>query len=176
MGAVDRLLDPLLDALTAIPALLIALTLVAVWQGTLASVAAAVALAATPEATRLVRSRVRALRDEPFVEAARALGTPIWRVMWRRLSWRAATPLVVCGLRIAAAAVLAEAGLSFLGVGLTPDIASWGQVMGEGRAHFQAAAYRIFFPALFLTVALLALELLAAGLSAWLGRAPAQPT
>lgn len=162
--AVDRLLGPLLEALAAIPALLVALTLVAVRQGTLASLATAVALAAVPGAARLVRTRVRALRDEPYVEAELALGTPLWRVMWRRVSWRAAAPLVARGSRIAATAVLAEAALSFLGVGLAPDIASWGQVMGEGRAHFEAAAYRIFFPALFLTATLLALELIAAGL------------
>ncbi|MBK9135992.1 MAG: ABC transporter permease [Betaproteobacteria bacterium] len=161
---VDGVLMRVMDGLMAIPAILIAIALVAMWRGSLATVVVAIAIPEIPRVTRLVRSLVLTIREEPYVEAAVSLGTPTWLIMWRHILPNTMAPLIVQGTFICAAGILTEAILSFLGVGLPPDIPTWGNVMAEGRAQFNEYPHNIFFPGLFLAVTVLAVNILGDGL------------
>ncbi len=160
----DGPLMRVMDGVMAIPAILIAIALVAMWRGSLTTVVIAIAIPEIPRVTRLVRSLVLTIREEPYVEAAISLGTPTWKIMWRHILPNCVAPLVVQGTFICAAGILTEAALSFLGVGLPPDIPTWGNVMAEGRAQFNEFPHNIFFPGIFLAVTVLAVNILGDGL------------
>ena len=160
----DGPLMRVMDGLMAIPAILIAIALVAMWRGSLTTVIVAIAIPEIPRVTRLVRSLVLSIREEPYVEAAVSLGTPTWKIMLRHILPNTVAPLVVQGTFICAAGILTEAILSFLGVGLPPDIPTWGNVMAEGRGQFNDHPHNIFFPGIFLAVTVLAVNILGDGL------------
>ena len=160
----DGVLMRFMDGVMAIPAILVAITLVAILRGSLATVIMAIAIPEIPRVTRLVRSLVLSIREEPYVEAAVALGTPAWKIMLRHILPNCIAPLVVQGTYIVAFAILVEAILSFLGVGLPPDIPTWGNVMAEGRAQFNDYPHNIFFPGVFLALTVLAVNTLGDGL------------
>jgi peptide/nickel transport system permease protein len=161
---VDSVLMRVMDGLMAIPAILLAITLVAALGATLWTVVLAIAIPEIPRVTRLVRSLVLTLREEPFVEAARALATPAPVILWRHILPNAMAPLIVQGTFIAASAVLTEAILSFLGLGLPADVPTWGNIMAEGRVQFTQYPGNVLFPALFLVPTVLAINLLGDGL------------
>ncbi|MFO1329988.1 MAG: ABC transporter permease [Rubrivivax sp.] len=160
----DGPLMRVMDGLMAIPAILIAIALVAMWKGSLVTVIVAIAIPEIPRVTRLVRSLVLTIREEPYVEAAISLGTPTPLIMWRHILPNTIAPLIVQATFICASGILVEAILSFLGVGLPPDIPTWGNVMAEGRAQFNQYPHNIFFPGLFLAVTVLAVNILGDGL------------
>jgi peptide/nickel transport system permease protein len=160
----DGPLMRVMDGLMAIPAILIAIALVAMWRGSLSTVVIAIAIPEIPRVTRLVRSLVLTIREEPYVEAAISLGTPTWKIMLRHILPNTVAPLVVQGTFICASGILVEAILSFLGVGLPPDVPTWGNVMAEGRAQFNEYPHNIFFPGIFLAVTVLAVNILGDGL------------
>ena len=160
----DGPLMRVMDGLMAIPAILIAIALVAMWKGSLLTVVIAIAIPEIPRVTRLVRSLVLTIREEPYVEAAISLGTPTPLIMWRHILPNTVAPLIVQGTFICASGILVEAILSFLGVGLPPDIPTWGNVMAEGRAQFNQYPHNIFFPGIFLAVTVLAVNILGDGL------------
>ena len=160
----DGPLMRVMDGVMAIPAILIAISLVAMWRGSLVTVVVAIAIPEIPRVTRLVRSLVLSIREEPYVEAAISLGTPTVLVMWRHILPNCVAPLVVQGTFICASGILTEAILSFLGVGLPPDIPTWGNVMAEGRAQFNEYPHNIFFPGIFLALTVLAVNILGDGL------------
>ncbi len=160
----DGPLMRVMDGVMAIPAILIAIALVAMWRGSLTTVVIAIAIPEIPRVTRLVRSLVLTIREEPYVEAAISLGTPTWKIMARHILPNCVAPLVVQGTFICASGILVEAILSFLGVGLPPDIPTWGNVMAEGRTQFNQYPHNIFFPGIFLAVTVLAVNILGDGL------------
>ncbi|MES2716587.1 MAG: ABC transporter permease [Pseudomonadota bacterium] len=160
----DGPLMRVMDGVMAIPAILIAIALVAMWRGSLTTVVIAIAIPEIPRVVRLVRSLVLTIREEPYVEAAISLGTPTWKIMGRHILPNTVAPLVVQATFICAAGILTEAALSFLGVGLPPDIPTWGNVMAEGRAQFNEYPHNIFFPGIFLAVTVLAVNILGDGL------------
>ena len=160
----DGALMRVMDGLMAIPAILIAIALVAMVKGSVPTVVLAIAIPEIPRVTRLVRSLVLTIREEPYVEAAIALGTPTWLIMLRHILPNCVAPLVVQGTFICASGILVEAILSFLGVGLPPDIPTWGNVMAEGRAQFNQYPHNIFFPGIFLALTVLAVNILGDGL------------
>ena len=160
----DGPLMRVMDGVMAIPAILIAIALVAMWRGSLLTVVIAIAIPEIPRVTRLVRSLVLTIREEPYVEAAISLGTPTWKIMLRHILPNCVAPLVVQGTFICASGILVEAILSFLGVGLPPDIPTWGNVMAEGRAQFNEYPHNIFFPGIFLAITVLAVNMLGDGL------------
>ncbi len=162
--AVDAVLMRVMDGLMAIPAILLAIALVAALGAQLWTVVVAIAIPEVPRVTRLVRALVLTLREEPFVEAARALATPTWVVLLRHILPNAMAPLIVQGTFIAASAVLTEAILSFLGLGLPADVPTWGNIMAEGRTQFTQYPSNVLFPALFLVPTVLAINLLGDGL------------
>ena len=153
-----------MDGIMSIPAILIAIALVALWRGSLLTVIVAIAIPEIPRVTRLVRSLVLTIREEPYVEAAVSLGTPTWKIMLRHILPNTVAPLIVQGTFICASGILVEAILSFLGVGLPPDIPTWGNVMAEGRAQFNEYPHNIFFPGIFLALTVLAVNILGDGL------------
>lgn len=161
---VDAVLMRVMDGLMAIPSILLAITLVAVLGASLATVIVAIAVPEVPRITRLMRSLVLTLREEPYVEAARSLATPVPVILWRHILPNALAPLIVQGTFIAAASVLTEAVLSFLGLGLPPDVPTWGNVMAEGRISFAQHPGHVLFPALLLVPSVLAINLLGDGL------------
>ncbi|CPR15830.1 ABC transporter permease [Brenneria goodwinii] len=162
--ALDMLLMRIMDGLMAIPSVLVAITLVAMFGGNLTTVITAIAVPEVPRVTRLVRSLVLSLRQEAFVEAARALATSNIMILWRDILPNAMAPLIVQGTFVAASAVLTEAILSFLGLGLPSDIPTWGNIMAEGRVMFSQSPGDVLFPALFLVPSVLAINLLGDGL------------
>jgi len=161
---VDAVLMRFMDGLMAIPAILLAIALVAALGAQVWTVVVAIAIPEVPRVTRLVRSLVLTLREEPFVEAARALATPTSVILWRHILPNALAPLIVQGTFVAASAVLTEAILSFLGLGLPPDIPTWGNIMAEGRVQFSQYPGNVLYPAMFLVPTVLAVNLLGDGL------------
>jgi peptide/nickel transport system permease protein len=160
----DGVLMRFMDGLMAIPAILIAIALVALWRASLPTVIVAIAIPEIPRVTRLVRSLVLAIREELYVEAAVSLGTPTWKIMFKHILPNTVAPIIVQGTYICASAILLEAILSFLGVGLPPDIPTWGNIMAEGRVQFVEFPHNVFFPGLFLAVTVLAVNILGDGL------------
>ena len=160
----DGPLMRVMDGLMAIPAILLAIVLVAMWRASVLTVVLAIAITEIPRVTRLVRSLVLSIREEPYVEAAISLGTPTWRIMFGHILPNCVAPLLVQGTYICAAAILVEAILSFLGVGLPPDIPTWGNIMAEGRRQFIEFPHNIFIPGAFLAVTVLAVNILGDGL------------
>jgi peptide/nickel transport system permease protein len=160
----DGPLMRVMDGVMAIPAILIAIAVVALWRASLPTVIVAIAIPEIPRVTRLVRSLVLTIREEPYVEAAVALGTPTPKIMFGHILPNTIAPLLVQGTYICAFAILLEAILSFLGVGLPPDIPTWGNIMAEGRVQFVAYPHNVFFPGLFLALTVLAVNILGDGL------------
>jgi len=160
----DGILMRFMDGIMAIPAILIAIALVALWKGSLLTVIVAITIPEIPRVTRLVRSLVLTIREEPYVEAAISLGTPAWKIMFAHILPNCIAPLLVQGTFICALGILIEAILSFLGVGLPPDIPTWGNIMAEGRIHFNEYPHNIFFPGIFLAVTVLSVNMLGDGL------------
>jgi len=160
----DGILMRFMDGIMAIPAILIAIALVALWRGSIVTVVVAIAIPEIPRVTRLVRSLVLTIREEPYVEAAVALGTPTRKILLGHILPNCMAPLLVQGTFTCAFAILVEAILSFLGVGLPPDIPTWGNIMAEGRAQFVSFPHNVFFPGIFLAVTVLAVNILGDGL------------
>jgi peptide/nickel transport system permease protein len=160
----DGPLMRVMDGLMAIPAILLAISLVALWRAGIGTVIAAIAITEIPRVTRLVRSLVLSIREEPYVEAAVSLGTPTAKIMFGHILPNCMAPLLVQGTYIVAFAILVEAILSFLGVGLPPDIPTWGNIMAEGRVQFVAYPHNVFFPGVFLALTVLAVNMLGDGL------------
>jgi len=160
----DGLVMRVMDGIMAIPAILIAIAVVALWRASLPSVVIAIAIPEIPRVTRLVRSLVLSIREEPYVEAAVSLGTRTAKIMFGHILPNTLAPLLVQGTYICAFAILLEAILSFLGVGLPPDIPTWGNIMAEGRVQFVEYPHNVFFPGVFLAVTVLAVNILGDGL------------
>lgn len=157
---VDAVIMRAMDGIMAIPNVLLAIAIVALWGGNLVTVLIAITIPEIPRVTRLVRSVVLSAREEPYVEAAVALGTPGFTILWRHLMPNAVGPLIVQGTYICAAAILLESILSFLGAGINPETPTWGNIMADGRLYFQLRPSMIFWPALLLTLTILSINIL----------------
>jgi peptide/nickel transport system permease protein len=161
---VDALVMRVMDGLMAIPGILLALALVALWGAGLVTVILAITIPEVPRVVRLVRSIVLSVREEPYVEAAVSVGTPLVKILYRHVLPNTIAPLIVQGTYVAASAILVEAILSFLGVGIPTDIPTWGNIMAEGRILFRVYPHGILFPGIFLALAVLAVNMLGDGL------------
>jgi peptide/nickel transport system permease protein len=160
----DAVIMRVMDGLMAIPDILLAIALMAVIRASLATVIVAIAIPQLPRVVRLVRSLALTLREQLFVEAARAIGTRLPVILARHVLPNIVTPLVVQATFIAATAVLTEAVLSFLGVGVPAQVPSWGNMMAEGRNYVAVAFTIILYPGLFLAATVLAINLMGDGL------------
>ena len=161
---VDSIVMRVMDGLMSIPAILIAIALMALSRASIENVIFAITVADVPRVVRLVRGIVLTLREQPYVEAAIASGTPFPLILWRHIVPNTLPPLLVQGTFIAAGAMITEAILSFIGAGTPPNIPSWGNIMAEGRSLFQVAYYIVLFPGIMLSVTVLAINLLGDGL------------
>lgn len=157
---VDAIVMRVMDGMMAIPGVLFAVALVSLVGASLTTIVAAISFAEIPRVTRLVRSVVLTVREEAYVRAAEGMGIPAWRVMMRHIMPSCIAPLAVQTTYIFAAAILAEAVLGFLGVGFPPDIPTWGNVLAEGRSVFQRGPWTILAPGLFLSLTVMAVNIL----------------
>ena len=160
----DAIVMRLMDGLMAIPAILLAIALVSLFRAGLLSVIVAIIVPEIPRVVRLVRSIVLSVREEPYVEAAIMAGTPTPLLLVRHVLPNTVPPLIVQGTFICATAILIEAVLSFLGVGIPPETPTWGNIMAEGRGLFRIYPHNIFFPGIFLALTVLAVNMLGDGL------------
>jgi peptide/nickel transport system permease protein len=160
----DAIVMRIMDGLMSIPAILIAIALMALTRASLQNVIFAITVAEVPRVSRLVRGVVLTLRELPFVEAAVASGTRPTRILLRHILPNTLPPLFVQATFTAASAMIVEAILSFLGAGTPPNIPSWGNIMAEGRSLFLVAYYIVLFPGIMLSVTVLAINLLGDGL------------
>ncbi len=193
MSGYFRRLDPIImrimDGLMAIPAILLAIALVSLfptgfsgtWIGTMLTgswidaifppiprgldvVVLAITVPEIPRVVRLVRSVVLSVREEPYVEAAITVGTPTSKLIWRHILPNTIAPLIVQGTFICASAILIEATLSFLGIGIPPETPTWGNIMAEGRSVFRLFQHSILYPGILLGLTVLAVNILGDGL------------
>ncbi len=160
----DNIIMRIMDSVMAIPSILFAITLMALWRPTLLTVVVAITIPEIPRVARLVRSIVLTIREESYVEAALSLGTSTIMILWRHILPNAIAPLLVQGTYVCASAILVEAILSFLGVGLPPDIATWGNIMADGRTQFNQFPQTVLLPGIFLALTVLAVNILGDGL------------
>ena len=157
---VDAIVMRVMDGLMAIPGILMAIALVSISGASLLTVLIAITVPEVPRVVRLVRGVILSVRNEPYVEAALTLGTPLPTLMVRHLVPNTMAPLIVQCTYIFASAILTEAILSFLGAGVPPEISSWGNIMAEGRAYFQLLPGLVLYPGLLLSLTVLSVNLL----------------
>ena len=164
MPRMDAIIMRIMDGLMAIPTILLGLALIAVLGPSLENVIIAIVIVDTPRMVRVVRGSVLSIREQAFVESARSIGSPVWRILFRHIAPNTVPPTIIQATFIFAVAILTEASLSFLGAGLPPITPSWGNIMGDGRKFIQAAIWITFFPGLFLSITVLSVNLAEDGL------------
>ncbi len=163
-GWADLAISRMADMMFAFTSILLALTLVAVLGISLQNVIIAVGISVIPVIIRLVRSSVLSLREEPYVEAARALGASDLRIITRHVFRNSLTPVLVHGTLSIGVSILLAAGLGFLGLGVQSPTAEWGTMLGEGRQFIFSAPHLTTFPGIAIFLAILAFNLLGDGL------------
>jgi peptide/nickel transport system permease protein len=161
---VETVVMRLMDGLMAIPAILLAIAMVSLSRASVLVVVAAIVIPEIPRVVRLVRAVVLAVREQPFVEAAVASGTRLPRILLRHILPATVPPLIVQATYIAAAAILIESALSFLGAGTPPEIPTWGNMIASSRLYLARAPWTIFCPGLALALVVLAINLVGDGL------------
>ncbi len=160
----DGFIMRVMDGLMAIPGILLAIALMAVTKGSLLTVIVAITIPEVPRVVRLVRSLSLTLREQLYVEAAHSVGSRLPVILWRHVLPNMLAPLIVQATFIAASAVLIEASLSFLGVGIPAQTPTWGNMMAEGRNFVAVAFHIILYPGILLATTVLAINLLGDGL------------
>jgi peptide/nickel transport system permease protein len=160
----DGIIMRVMDGLMAIPAILLAMGVVSLSRAGLLAVVIAIVIPEIPRVVRLVRAIVLSIREEPYVEAAITVGTPTPTLLVRHVLPNTIAPLIVQGTFICGSAILIEAILSFLGIGIPPETPTWGNIMAEGRSLFRIFPHNIFYPGVFLAFAVLAINMLGDGL------------
>ena len=161
---IEGLVMRIMDGLMAIPGILLAIAAMAVTRASLTTVIVAITIPEVPRVVRLVRSLALTLREQLYVEAARAVGTRLPAILWRHVLPNMMAPLIVQATFVAASAVLIEAALSFLGVGVPGQTPSWGNMMAEGRNFVAVAFHTILYPGVLLALTVLAINLVGDGL------------
>ncbi|GGF70664.1 ABC transporter permease [Azorhizobium oxalatiphilum] len=156
----DAILMRIMDGLMAIPSVLLAIAVVSLSGSSLLTVMIAITIPEVPRVVRLVRSVVLSARNEPYVEAAIAMGTRLPALLARHLMPNTYAPLIVQGTYICASAILTEAILSFLGAGIGTETPSWGNMISEGRMYFQLKPSLIFWPGVLLSICILSVNLI----------------
>jgi peptide/nickel transport system permease protein len=160
----DGIVMRIMDGMMSIPPILLAITLMALTRGSVGNVITAITIAEFPRVARLVRGVVLSLREQPYVDAAVAAGTRAPMIILRHILPNTLAPMTVQATYVCASAMIVEAILSFIGAGTPPIIPSWGNIMADGRALWQVKPFIVFFPAVFLSITVLAVNLLGDGL------------
>lgn len=160
----DTPISRVIDAMMAFPDILLAIALVAALGGSVLNVIIALSIVYTPRVARVARASTLVIRELTYVEAARALGTSTVRILFIHVLRNIVSPLIVQATFTFAYAMLAEAGLSFLGVGVDPSTPTWGTMINEGRKYVSTAGWMILFPGIAITLCVLALQVAGDGL------------
>lgn len=166
-GFFRRLDGPIMrvvDAMMSFPDILLAIALVAVLGASVLNVILALAIVYTPRVARVVRASTLVVRELLYIEAVRALGVPTWRILFVHVLRNIASPILVQGTFIFAYAVLAEAGLSFLGVGVPPELPTWGTMIASGQQFAHQALWIVIFPGVAIILSALSLQMVGDGL------------
>lgn len=163
-GIFDEIVMRLTDIMLVFPALLLAMTISAVLGTGFFTLCLALVLVAWPDVARLVRSQTISIKEEVYVEAARAVGVPRWRILFRHILPNCLGPIIVSFSMGIPGAIMYEAGLSFFGFGLRPPIPSLGNIIADGRGYITVAPWYPGFPGLLLTLLVLSFNLLGDGL------------
>jgi peptide/nickel transport system permease protein len=161
---IDAIVMRMMDGIMAIPTILLAIALITLTRPGLGIVIVAIVIPEVPRIVRVVRSIVLSIREQPYVESAIAGGTRNAKLLVRHILPNTLAPLIVQATYACASAMLIEAGLSFLGAGVPPEIPSWGNIIAQGRTFFQIAPWTILIPGAFLAVTVLAVNMLGDGL------------
>ena len=160
----DAVLMRIMDGMMAIPGILLAVALVAIVKPSITTVVVAIAIPEVPRVVRLVRSVVLSIREQPYIEAARLSGVRFPGLLIRHVLPNTIAPLIVQASFVCASAILSEAYLSFLGLGIPPTTPTWGSVISEGRNVVQLAFWVVLYPSLFLGATVLFINLIGDGL------------
>jgi len=160
----DNVMMRVMDGLMSIPTILLAIALVSLTGPGIGILIVAIAIPSIPSTARLVRSVVLGVRTRPYVEAALCGGARLSKVLWRHILPSTIAPLMVQGANVCAGAIVTEASLSFLGVGVPPAIPSWGNMIASSRLYLSIVPFTIFAPGMCLAVTILAVNLLGDGL------------
>ncbi|WP_142780412.1 ABC transporter permease [Agrobacterium sp. T29] len=160
----DTPIARLIDAMMAFPDILLAIALVAALGPSLTTVIIALAVVYSPRLARIVRASTLVIRELPYVEAAKALGISTFHIMTRHVLRNLVSPILVQCTFLFASAMLAEAGLSFLGLGVSPEIPTWGTMISAGRQYIGQADWMTYFPGLAIILSVLSLQMVGDGL------------
>lgn len=153
-GRVDQAVQRIADVMFTIPPLVLAMAIVTMLGPSLFNVTVAIAIPRMPNTNRVIRSAVLAIKESTFVEASRAVGSTNWHVMWRHLLPNIMAPYIVVATASLGGAILVEASLSFLGLGVPPPVPSWGRMLSlEGMRYFETAPWMAFAPGVFISAA-----------------------
>ena len=163
-GWIDGVISRFTDAMLAVPFLILAIALAAFLGPSLTNAMLAIGVSATPVFIRLTRGQVLAVKVEDFVEAARAVGNPHWRIALRHILPNILPPLIVQATLAIAAAVIAEASLSFLGLGQQPPAPSWGSMLNTAKNYVDNAPWMAIWPGMSIFLLVLSFNLLGDGL------------
>lgn len=160
----DAPISRLLDAMMSFPDILLAIALVAALGPSLITVIIALGITYAPRLARIVRGSTLVIREMPYIEAAISLGLPTWQVLLRHVLLNLASPILVQATFVFASAMLAEASLSFLGIGVSTDMPTWGTMLASGREYMNNAPWLMLFPGLAIVFSVLSLQLVGDGL------------
>jgi peptide/nickel transport system permease protein len=160
----DTPIARLIDAMMAFPDILLAIALVAALGPSLITVIIALSIVYSPRLARVVRASTLVVRELPYVEAARALGISTFHIITRHVLRNITSPILVQGTFLFASAMLAEAGLSFLGLGVSPEIPTWGTMIASGRQYIGQADWMTYFPGIAIVLCVLSLQMVGDGL------------
>jgi peptide/nickel transport system permease protein len=163
-GFIDALISRFTDAMLACPFLILAIALAAFLGPSLGNAMIAIGITATPLFVRLTRGQTLAIRNEDYIEAARAVGNPVWRIALRHILPNVLTALLVQATLTIATAIIAEASLSFLGLGQQPPLPSWGSMLNVAQRFLGNAPWMAIWPGLAIFVSVISFNLLGDGL------------
>ncbi|KXZ40230.1 peptide/nickel transport system permease protein [Alkalithermobacter thermoalcaliphilus JW-YL-7 = DSM 7308] len=163
-GTLDNLIMRFMDILLAVPSILLAIAIVSALGPSLFNLMLAIGISSVPSYARIVRASVLSIRDQEFIEAARAIGANDFIIITRHIIPNALAPVIVQGTLGVAGAILSTAGLSFIGLGIQPPAPEWGSMLAGGRAYLRDAWHVTTFPGLVIMITILALNLLGDGL------------
>ena len=163
-GAVDAVIMRVMDVFLAIPSILLSMTIVAALGTDLVYVMVAIGISGVPNYARIVRAAVMGVKDQEFVEAARAIGASNATIIFREIIPNCLAPIIVQSSLSVASAILSTASLSFIGLGVQPPDPEWGAMLSGGRAYMRDALHLTLFPGLAIIITVLALNLLGDGL------------
>ena len=163
-GKLDNVIMRVMDIFLAIPSILLAIAIVSALGPSLFNLMIAIGISSVPQYARIVRASVLSIRDQEFIEAARAIGANDFRIVLKHIIPNSLAPVIVQGTLGVAGAILSTAGLSFIGLGIRPPAPEWGSMLSGGRAYLRYAWHVTTFPGLLIMITILALNLMGDGL------------